>query len=294
MKRVLVLGLNGQLGRELSGTKPPEIILCSDKINIIDISNTEQVCDGISVLKPDVIINAAAYTAVDQAERERERACQVNETGPSNIAKVCCSVGCRLIHVSTDFVFDGTSCRPYLPDAPANPLNVYGESKYHGEKAVLREMKEGALIFRTAWLYSTHGNNFVVTMLERMKTSKQLEIVHDQTGSPTWARNLAKMIWRAVQLYPKVSGIYHYTDAGVASWYDFAVAIQKEALEFKILKKAIPLIPISSHQYPTVAKRPAYSVLDCSLTRREFSVAPVHWKLCLREMLKETSQIKCA
>jgi dTDP-4-dehydrorhamnose reductase len=285
--KILIIGSHGQLGNELSTTKPAGIELHAVDVDSLDITDAEQVDKKIATLLPDVVINAAAYTAVDHAETDRDAAYLVNEKGPENIAGACKAANCRLIHVSTDFVFDGTTPAPYLPEDPPRPLNVYGDSKYRGELAVVRESGGKALILRTAWVYSAHGNNFVKTMLGLMRTREQLGVIYDQTGSPTWARTLAETIWTAVVSHPRASGMYHWTDAGVASWYDFAVAIQAEALALGLLDKAIPIMPIRTSQYPTPATRPAYTVLDCSRTWKDFSISPVHWRTALTEMLRE-------
>lgn len=284
--KVLIIGSYGQLGRELTYTKPAKIALYAEDIDSLDITDREQVNKKISDICPDVVINAAAYTAVDKAESDREIAFLVNESGPGNIAKACRISGSRFIHVSTDFIFNGNASSPYMPDDSADPLGVYGESKYKGEKAVLRETEGDALIFRTAWVYSSHGGNFVKTMLRLMKEKDHLGVIYDQVGSPTWARTLAKTIWKAVLSFPELNGVYHWTDSGVASWYDFAAAIQEEALAIGLLDKKIPLMPIRTSEYPTPAKRPAYSVLDCSKTWKDLSLSPKHWRLSLKKMLK--------
>jgi len=284
--KVLTIGSNGQLGHELSYTKPANIDLYTVDVDALDITDTEQVHNKIGELKPDIVINAAAYTAVDKAETDRETAFKVNEFGPRNIARACVAAKCRFVHVSTDFVFDGDSPLPYLPGDLPRPLGVYGESKYMGEKAVIEEANGEALIFRTAWVYSAHGNNFVKTMLSLMREREKLGVIYDQVGTPTWARTLATTIWTAAVSFPEAKGMYHWTDAGVASWYDFAVAIQVEALALGLLEKAIPIMPLRTSQYPTPAKRPAYTVFDCSSTWNDFSIAPVHWRVSLKEMLQ--------
>jgi dTDP-4-dehydrorhamnose reductase len=290
LMKVLVIGSRGQLGHELSFTKPAEIDLSAVDVDGLDITDGAQVKRKIGDLRPDVVINAAAYTAVDKAETDRDAAFLVNASGPGNIARACQSVGCRCIHVSTDFVFDGASPLPYLPEDEPHPLNVYGESKYQGDKRVAEETNGQALILRTAWVYSAHGNNFVKTMLGLMRDRERLTVIYDQVGSPTWARTLASTIWTAVVSFPQAKGLYHWTDAGVASWYDFAVAIQSEALTLGLLEKAIPVLPIRTSQYPTPATRPASTVLDCSSTWNDFSISPVHWRVCLQEMLREMLQ----
>jgi dTDP-4-dehydrorhamnose reductase len=251
----------------------------------LDITVAIAVEQFVSVLKPDVIINAAAYTAVDKAESEVELAYAVNQYGVAHLAKAAAKHEARLIQVSTDFVFDGRHSTPYRPDDQPNPLGVYGASKLAGEKAAI-ELCNDVVIVRTAWVYSSHGHNFVKTMLKLMAERESLSVVDDQIGTPTWARNLAEVIWK-ICLQPDIKGIYHYTDAGVASWYDFACAIQEGALSLGLLERQIPISPIPSSAYPTPAKRPAYSVLDKQplLTLLNYDV--IQWRRALRSMLSE-------
>jgi dTDP-4-dehydrorhamnose reductase len=257
----------------------------------MDIRNINSVHRAIDKVRPDIVINAAAYTAVDKAQQEPELAYAVNRDGAAYIAQSVAQSGARLIHISTDYVFDGTQGRPYNPDDSPNPQCVYGASKLAGEQAVSESLSsERALIIRTSWVYSAHGKNFVKTMLRFMAERDQLRIVADQIGSPTWAQGLAKAIWRAVTA--NLFGIYHWSDAGVASWYDFAVAIQEEALQMKLLKKAIQINPISTHDYPLPAKRPGFCVLNKTDTWKDLDISPRHWRESLRLMLKETRVAK--
>jgi dTDP-4-dehydrorhamnose reductase len=235
---------------------------------------------------PDLVINAAAYTAVDKAESEKDKAYEVNVRGAANIAKAAEHSGARLIHISTDFVFDGRKSKPYRPDDKPNPISVYGASKLQGEEAVLRETMKKALILRTGWVYSSHGSNFVKTMLKLMAERDEISVVADQVGTPTWARGLAKAIYHFANI-PDTHGIYHSTDAGVASWYDFAAAIQEEAHQLGILQSLIPVIPIRTDDYPTAAKRPPYSVLDKTATWQALGYTASHWRVALRLMLEE-------
>jgi dTDP-4-dehydrorhamnose reductase len=232
-----------------------------------------------------VIVNASAYTAVDRSETESDIAYAVNATGPKNLAVAAQRTRTRLIHVSTDYVFDGTACTPYPPQAACNPLGVYGQSKRQGELNIL-EVIEDPVIIRTSWLYSQFGNNFVLTMLRLMNERDQLKVVADQVGAPTWATTLATAIW-AVAGKKHIKGIYHWSDAGVTSWYDFAMAIEEEALERGHLDRPIPILPITTAQFPTPVKRPAYSVLDCTRSWRDFAIAPMQWRVALRQMLTE-------
>ena len=233
-----------------------------------------------------IIINAAAFTAVDKAEQEVENAYAVNASGALHIAEAARKYSCQLVHISTDFVFDGRKSSPYLPKDKPNPLGVYGKSKLEGEQRVRGVLGKEALILRTAWLYSAHGNNFVKTMLRLMQERDYVSVVTDQVGTPCWARGLAETIWNLVQR--KAKGILHWTDAGVASWYDFAVAIQEEALTVGILEKMIPIRPINTQDYLTPAPRPGYSVLDKTATWKVMqNNEPLHWRANLRYMLKE-------
>jgi dTDP-4-dehydrorhamnose reductase len=250
----------------------------------LDIGNATAVNALVGQFKPTVIINAAAYTAVDKAESESAISFSINRDGAGNLARAAANVGARFLHVSTDFVFDGQG-KPYLPNDVTNPLSVYGASKAEGEQQVLQS-GANALVVRTAWVYCSHGGNFVKTMLRLMAEKPALSVVCDQVGSPTWAKGLATTLWSYADGTQMDQGIVHYTDSGVASWYDFAVAIQEEALALGLLKVAVPISPIPASQYPTPARRPGFSVLDKATTISKFGAAP-HWRVQLRAMLKE-------
>lgn len=305
--KVLITAKNGQLGWELNNTLTAENVANIENIEAIfldskklDITNANAVTERISSFKPDFVINAAAYTAVDKAESDSDAAYKVNQQGAKNLALACKEIGAKLIHVSTDFVFDATKNTPYQPEDPTNPLGVYGASKLAGEEAVAEVLGADVSIIRTAWVYSTHGNNFVKTMLRLMAEKEQLGVVADQVGTPTNAKNLAKAIWQLVEKEHSDSlsastntngntnaNIYHWTDLGTASWYDFAVAIQELGLANGLLQKPIAVNPIKASQYPTPAKRPAYSVLDTSVLREKLNVTGEHWRTALNSMLKE-------
>ena len=282
--KALIIGGNGQLGTTLTRTVPETIEHISMDLPDVDITNTRNVEAVVGELEPDVIINASAYTAVDKAEENVELAFSVNATGPKNLALAAKKNNIRLIHVSTDYVFDGTACTPYPPDAPCNPLGVYGQSKRQGELNIL-ELLDDPVIIRTSWLYSKYGNNFVLTMLKLMKERDQLKVVADQIGSPTWANTLAQAIWTVV-IKEQLKEIYHWSDAGVTSWYDFAVAIGEEGMRLGILTNSIPIIPIRSKDFPTKAKRPFYSVLDSMRSWSIFGTNPMQWRVALRQMLE--------
>jgi dTDP-4-dehydrorhamnose reductase len=283
--KTLVLGSNGQLGQALADTVPDGANIIGLDLPELDITSADAVSEICRRVKPDVIVNAAAYTAVDRAESEIELATAANVEGPRNIAKAALDVGARLIHISTDFVFDGKASTPYKPDAITNPLSVYGRTKRDGEVAILDAMPDAAAVVRTAWLYSKTGGNFVKTMLRLMNERDELSVVADQRGTPTWANSLATMVW-AFACEPELCGIFHWTDGGETSWHGLAVAIQQEALSMGLLDKAIPIHAIRTEDYPTAAARPRYSVLDCSATCASLNLRQTQWRDNLRHMLK--------
>ncbi len=283
--KVLLLGAGGQLGRELQETLPDNIELNAYSQSELDITSTDALDECIATVKPDTIINAAAYTAVDRSEEETELAMLVNCHAVRNLAEMAKRSKILLAHVSTDFVFSGVNHKPYSPNDPTGPEGAYGLSKLKGEEVLRDVLGDQALIIRTAWLYSAFGNNFVKTMLQLMATKPRLAVIDEQIGTPTWARGLAEAIWRA--LAKQLVGTFHWTDAGVASWYDFAVAIQEEALSMGLLKSEIPILPIPASQYPTPAKRPFYSVLDKTGFWSALDLQPVHWRKQLRSMLQQ-------
>lgn len=283
--KVLLSGAGGQLGQSLCRTAPAGVTVVACTSAQLDVSDAAVVTRVVAEVQPALIINAAAYTAVDRAEQEAARAQAVNAHGPAHLALAAQQHGARLLQVSTDYVFDGSAVRPYRPQEICHPLGVYGASKRAGEEAVLA-LGDQALVVRTSWLYAAQGHNFVRTMLRLMAERDELGVVADQVGSPTWAVTLAEALWAAV-MRPQLHGVYHWADLGVASWYDFAVAIQEEALAQGLLNKPIPIRPLRTEDYPTPARRPAYSVLDTTDARRDFGLAGVHWRVALRQMLKE-------
>lgn len=286
--KILVTGGNGQLGQELKRTVPQQHEIVTVDICDFDLCNCSDIETCITDSRPDYIINAAAYTAVDKAEQEKDIAFKANAEGAYNIALAAQENNVKLIQISTDFIFDGKKSSPYLPDDQAVPVSVYGESKLEGEKKVLSVLKNKALIIRTAWLYSAYGTNFVKTMLKLMQERDSLSVVADQIGTPAWAKGLALAIWGATD--KELTGIHHWADAGVASWYDFAVAIQEEAIALDLLNKEIPIQPIRTIDFPTPAQRPAYSVLDKTSTWEALGYIADHWRVSLRNMLKELKE----
>lgn len=283
--KALICGALGQLGRELVRAAPPGWDLSPHGSATLDVTRKEVVSAVLERERPTLVINASGFTAVDRAESEPELATRVNAAGPAHLAQGARVIGARLIHISTDFVFDGASDRPYRPDDATGPLGVYGRSKLEGERVALAGGDE-VLVLRTAWLYAAQGRNFVLTMLRLMKERETLGVVADQVGTPTWARSLAGAIWTAAAR-PAVRGIHHWTDAGVASWYEFALAIQEEALRVGLLSRAIPIQAIRTGDYPAPARRPAYSVLEKSQTWEALDLTAEPWRVNLRRMLEE-------
>ena len=285
--RVLLTGANGQLGWELQRSVPSGIEIAAFGSAELDITDRQTITRTVAAHTPDVIINAAAYTAVDKAEQDPERAFLINGQGAANLAQAARDGGMRLIHISTDFIFDGRKSSPYLPGDPPNPLGIYGKSKLNGEELILAITKgQNTAIIRTAWVYSSHGHNFVKTMLRLMSDRDSLAVIADQIGTPTWAHGLAQAVW-SVATGGSITGIHHWTDAGVASWYDFAVAIMEEAYSLGLLSKQPLIRPIPATAYPLPAQRPPYSVLDKSSLWQALDWTPIHWRVELRKMLTE-------
>lgn len=284
--KVVVIGRNGQLAWELQRSVPTGFEIAVLGSGDLDITQAEAVATRIQHIQPQLVINSAAYTAVDKAEGDAINAYRINETGARNLALACRDCGARLLHVSTDFVFDGEHNTPYQNTDRPNPVGVYGASKYAGEQQVLQFLPDNALVVRTSWVYSVHGNNFVKTILRLLKEKPQLGVVTDQIGTPTWAKNLAAWLWR-VAAKPELKGIYHWSDAGVASWYDFAVAIQELALQKGLLAASIPVNAIPSDAYPTPARRPKYSVLDKRSAEEASGLRAAHWRQQLSLMMDE-------
>lgn len=277
--KALIVGSKGQLGRGLAATAPADVVIAAHDIDTLDITDAEAVEALIAAEKPEVVFNAAAYTAVDKAESEEEQALAINATAVGYLARSARQNGARLVHVSTDFVFDGTSGIPYAPDATPNPVSAYGRTKLAGEKLAGTD----ALIVRTAWVYAPTGGNFVRTMLRLMGERPEVRVVADQIGTPTYAPGLAAALWTLSA--QGTTGTHHYTDAGAASWYDFAVAIQEEALDAELLAQAVPVIPIATADYPTPARRPHYSVLDKNSTFAALGGPTPHWRTNLRTLI---------
>lgn len=283
--KVLITG-RGQVASALARQKPAGTDALVLGRAELDVGDRDAVLGRVAAERPAVIINAAAYTAVDKAESETAEAVRVNGEAPGYLAEAAKDNGARLLHISTDFVFDGTQSRPYAPDAAVRPLGAYGASKLTGEQRVMEVLKGKALILRTAWVYAANGHNFARTMLRLMAERGRVRVVADQVGSPTWAGSVAAALWAAARV-PDFTGVHHWTDAGVASWYDFAVAIAEEGRAAGLLKQAVEVESITTVDYPTPARRPAYSVLDRSSAERALGLKPDHWRVNLRKMLGE-------
>ena len=284
-KTILVAGANGQLGREM------RTVLDSDQfvtaiytdVDELDITNAQAIDSCLASNKVDYIVNCAAFTAVDAAESNVELCTRLNVEAPTLLAQAAHKHGARLIHISTDYVFDGTGCRPYREDDPVCPASVYGRTKLDGERHVIDVAPE-SIIVRTAWLYSPHGKNFVKTMLELGRTRDSLSVVCDQVGTPTSATSLARAITAIVTGDKWQPGIYHYTDEGAISWYDFTIAIHRLAGI-----TSCRVTPCLSSEYPTAATRPFYSVLDKSKIKSVYGLSIPHWLTTLEEVLARLS-----
>lgn len=288
--KVMVTGASGQVGRALLGSVPPSVQARAFTRAQLDISDSEAVRLAVGSYQPALIINAAAYTAVDQAESEPEAAAAINAEGPSHLARAALAViGCRLIHISTDYVFDGAGMQPYKPGDPTNPVSVYGRSKLRGEQGVLAALGERAVVLRTAWVYGPVGKNFLLTMLRLMREHGAVRVVDDQQGTPTSAASIARAIW-AIAQRPDIHGILHWTDAGTASWYDFAVTIAAEARAAGLLPGPVKVTGIRTAEYPTAARRPANSALDTRETIARLGLTPPPWRDNLRATLQELSR----
>jgi len=283
--KIIVIGKSGQLAWELSQlSSAKHDVICLGR-NDINLTESSYVAQALKIHKAEAVINASAYTAVDKAESDVENAYALNAKAVGTLAQACKILLVPFVHISTDFVFHGDKGAPYLPNDEINPLGVYGVSKAEGEQLITAYYPENSAIIRTSWVYSAHGNNFVKTMLNLMNTKPELGIISDQIGSPTYAKGLAEACISGIE--NKLIGIHHYTDTGVASWFDFAVAIQSIGFDLGLLDKKIPIKPISTSQYPTPAERPHYSVLDkSSLVNALPELSLIHWQTQLQTMME--------
>jgi dTDP-4-dehydrorhamnose reductase len=293
--KVIITGAAGQLGQALRhlapaeiGASPLELIATSrsgvDGTIPLDLADAAACRALVQEHRPDWLINAGAYTAVDKAESEPELAQAVNAGAPAAFAEALQATGGRLLQVSTDFVFNGAQGSPYRPDQPVDPLGVYGASKASGEVAAAGALApERLCILRTSWVYGPVGKNFLLTMLRLMREREQLGVVADQVGCPTATAGLAQACWAVLD--QGVSGVHHWSDAGAASWYDFAVAIAELGQAAGLLETPARINPITTADYPTPAQRPSYSLLDCTATRQALQRPPLYWREALRQVM---------
>ena len=283
--RVLITGANGQLGGALQRTAPAWADINAVDVDDVDLTDGAMLTARLAVEAPDLIINAAAYTAVDKAESNEGLARAINADAVALMVRAMAEAGGKVVHVSTDYVFDGTASTPYPPEAIRNPQSAYGRTKAEGED----KLRADDLLVRTAWVYEAGGANFVRTMIRLMQERDELRVVADQIGSPTWATGLARTIWGLVE--KGATGTFHHSDDGAISWYEFAVAIAEEAQQRGLLTRIPAIVAIPTAEYPTPAKRPAFSLLDCSTTRALLSETPVPWRTNLRLMLEEEAKL---
>ena len=288
--KVLLTGAAGQLGQELIASRPPEVELIACSRGELDLADADACRAAVQQHRPDWVLNAGAYTAVDKAESEPELAAAVNAGAPAAFAEALAATGGRLLQVSTDFVFNGAQGSPYRPEQRLDPLGVYGATKAAGEAAALQLL--GARVLRTSWVYGPVGKNFCLTMLRLHGERDQLGVVADQVGCPTSTLTLAAACWRAIgvgadpAVDPSGPRILHWSDAGVASWYDFAVAIGELGVQAGLLERAARVKPLTTADYPTPAQRPSYSLLDCTASRVALGLEPLHWREGLAEVLR--------
>jgi dTDP-4-dehydrorhamnose reductase len=289
---VLVAGAGGQVGRRLLASAPREADVVACDRRALDIADAAAIGPALERIQPDVIINAAAYTAVDRAESEPEVALATNATGPENLALAARELGARVLHISTDYVFDGRGSRPYLPDDQTGPLGVYGRTKLQGEAAVIRILSARATVVRTSWLYDAQGHNFFNTMLRLMSERGSVRVVNDQIGSPTAVGSLCRVLWKFALAGNLGGRIYHWTDGGAASWFEFARAIARQGAARGLLADGVAVTPISTFEYPTPARRPPYSLLDCRSTVSALGLSQRPWEEELGTVCDELAALR--
>ena len=291
--KVLLTGSTGQLGRALIKNKPDFIELISPKSKVLNLSNKDDCYNSIKTIRPDWVINCGAYTNVEDAEKNKELAFAINSEGPNWLAKGIRDFGGHLMQLSTDFVFDGNQNNPYTTYCQRNPINIYGESKYKGEIFVESTLlnPNKYIILRTSWLMGPVGNNFALTVLRFLRDRDSISIVNDQFGAPTSTSTLSKVIWIIIEKfyrnkYTQLPKILHWCDSGIASWYDIAEHVKEIALELNLIRGNKKILPIPTTSYPTIAKRPNFSLLDTSLTNDLLDIPYKHWRSTMIDFMK--------
>ena len=292
--KILLTGSSGQLGRRLISSKPKHIYLITPSSKELDLRDIESCYEYVINLRPDWIINSAAFTSVDNAESQKDDAYKINAMAPKSFAKALKFTGGKMIQISTDYVFNGKNNNPYLTTQRKNPISFYGKSKADGEEAIEKELSstKNYYILRTSWLISEIGNNFILAMLNLFSKEKEISIVSDQIGSPTSTSSLVEAIWRIIELdeslknnHKNSKNIIHWTDQGIASWYDLGLETLKISKKIGLINKEVNLIPIKTSQYKTKALRPLYSVLDCQSSKLLLNIEQKHWRVTLQEIL---------
>lgn len=289
--KILVTGAHGQVGKELSVTasKLGHEVMTTGRIEL-DITEAQSVEIYIKNNLPDIVINAAAYTAVDKAEQQQDQAYAINHLGAKNIAIACAKHNIPLLHISTDYVFDGSKTEPYNEDDTVSPLGIYGKSKWQGEEVIRKQLKQ-YIILRVAWVFGAHGNNFVKTMLRLGKDRDELNVVADQFGGPSPAKNIAETLIRLAEKFEQNKnlqwGTYHYCGHSKTTWCEFAKEIFKQANEIGLLENEVTVNPITTSEYPTPAKRPSNSMLNCTKLLNTFGIEMPDWREAVNEVLTE-------
>lgn len=283
---IVICGAAGQVGYELARRAESAVALSRHELDISDMAAVERMFEA---LRPRVVINAAAFTAVDRAESDEDAARAVNATGPQNLARACTHIGASLLHLSTDYVFNGESEMPWRPESEAAPLGVYGATKYEGELGIRRELGRH-IILRVAWVFGARGANFARTMIRLARERSELRVVADQIGSPTYAGDIADSLLRLADSIVAGGtlqwGTYHYCGAPAVTWHEFAQTIIKCGVQSGLLEREVPVVPIATAEYPTPARRPRYSALDCSTTKTLLGISQPDWRVGLEETLK--------
>ncbi len=292
--KILLTGSSGQLGRRLISSKPKHVTLITPSSKELDLRDNDSCFEYVKNLRPDWIINSAAFTAVDNAESQKQDAYKINALAPKSLAKALKYTGGKIIQISTDYVFDGKNNVPYLTSQKKNPISFYGKSKADGEEAIEKELgyTKNYYILRTSWLISDIGNNFVLKMLNLFSKGKEISLVADQIGSPTSTSSLVEAVWQIIELdeslrnnHKNLNNIFHWTDRGITSWYELGLETLNISKKIGLINKEVNLIPIKTSQYRTEALRPLYSVLDCKLSKFLLNIEQKNWKETLEEIL---------